>query len=484
MMEAKSTILIADDEKIGREALQALLFNQGYHIFFATNGSETLALAAKLTPDVILLDVMMPDMDGFEVCQRLRANPSLAEIPIIMVTALDDPDSRQRGIEVGADEFLSKPFERAELRARVRTITKINRYHHLLIEQAKFKWVAEQANEGYLILDHHEKILYANPQARLYLEQSQAEPITEKFSDLAKKQYHCEPQETWENGLEYSDEQTRRYLVRPETSTAYAFWLQVDVMETLSGQSKQYLVRLSDVTDSISLKRQKWTFQGQVNHKLRTPLIPINSATQYLKEHFLQMTSVKIKEFLDMIHTGGLRLQSEIEEVLGYLNVSKKAYIGVAFCNLSDLQVMITAVKERLNIESVFMDQQNITDPENIYIYAPCQMMELILTEVFSNSKKFHPTGSPSLEISVAMLPKAIRLQIRDDGLRLSPKQLAGIWTPYYQGDKFATGEIQGMGLGLSMVASLIWNIGGTCRAYNRIDIQGVMIELTLPLTE
>ncbi len=86
--------------------------------------------------------------------------------------------------------------------------------------------------------------------------------------------------------------------------------------------------------------------------------------------------------------------------------------------------------------------------------------------------------------VQTCALPISIRLQIRDDGLRLSPKQLAGIWTPYYQGDKFATGEIQGMGLGLSMVASLIWNVGGTCRAYNRIDIQGVMIELTLPLTE
>jgi len=86
-MDHQSTILIVDDEAIGRETLEALLFAQGYNLAFAEDGPEALAKASELLPDVILLDVMMPGMDGFEVCRQLRANPVLAEVPVIMVTA-------------------------------------------------------------------------------------------------------------------------------------------------------------------------------------------------------------------------------------------------------------------------------------------------------------------------------------------------------------------------------------------------------------
>ena len=132
-MMQNSTILIVDDEAGVRETLELLLMGEGYNLVFAGDGTEALAKATELTPDLILLDVMMPDMDGFEVCRRLRADPLLAGVPIIMVTALDDRDSRLQGIEAGADNFISKPFDRTELLAHVRTITRLNRYRQLLL---------------------------------------------------------------------------------------------------------------------------------------------------------------------------------------------------------------------------------------------------------------------------------------------------------------------------------------------------------------
>ncbi|MDH3675499.1 MAG: response regulator, partial [Anaerolineae bacterium] len=117
-MKSKSTILIVDDEEVGCKTLKALLLPEGYDMAFASHGQEALDLVVMLRPDVILLDVMMPEMDGFEVCRQLRANPQVAEVPVIMVTALDDRDSRVKGIEAGADDFISKPFDRTELRAR------------------------------------------------------------------------------------------------------------------------------------------------------------------------------------------------------------------------------------------------------------------------------------------------------------------------------------------------------------------------------
>ena len=98
-----SLILIVDDEPSGRRALESLLLGQGYGLAFACNGFEGLSLAKRLEPNLIVLDVMMPEMDGLEYLHMVRGNPRLAEIPIILVTALDDRSSRLAGLEAGAD---------------------------------------------------------------------------------------------------------------------------------------------------------------------------------------------------------------------------------------------------------------------------------------------------------------------------------------------------------------------------------------------
>jgi len=131
-MEHKSVILIVDDEQIVCDAIAVMLEGLGYDLAFARSGEEALAKAAEITPDLILLDVIMPGMDGFEVCRRLRADPLLSEVPVIIVTVLGDRDSRLQGIAVGADDFVTKPFDRVELQARIQTITRLNRYRQLL----------------------------------------------------------------------------------------------------------------------------------------------------------------------------------------------------------------------------------------------------------------------------------------------------------------------------------------------------------------
>jgi len=162
-LDSAMSVLIVDDEPAGRETLAALLHAQGYQLAFAANGTEALQQAAAIQPDLILLDVMMPELDGFEVCRRLRADPVLGEVPIILLTALDDRTARLRGIEAGADDFVSKPFDRIELRARVQTIMRLNRYRRLLIERSKLARVIEFAPDGMLIIDQEGVIVLANP---------------------------------------------------------------------------------------------------------------------------------------------------------------------------------------------------------------------------------------------------------------------------------------------------------------------------------
>lgn len=144
-----STVLIVDDEYAGRQTLESVLEGEGYTIEMAENGFQAIEKAKKLLPDVILLDVMMPGMTGFEVCQRIRNDPQLAEIPIIILTALDDRESMLSGLKAGADDFISKPFDRFELRARVLGITRLNRYHKLVQERTKLQEAHAQLLTAY-----------------------------------------------------------------------------------------------------------------------------------------------------------------------------------------------------------------------------------------------------------------------------------------------------------------------------------------------
>ena len=144
-----SLVLIVDDEYIGRETLQSVLEGEGYELEMAENGLQAIDKAKKLLPDVILLDVMMPGMTGFEVCQRIRNDPQIAEIPIIILTALDDRESLLNALKAGADDFISKPFDRYELRARLMGITRLNRYQKLIQERAKLREANAQLLSAY-----------------------------------------------------------------------------------------------------------------------------------------------------------------------------------------------------------------------------------------------------------------------------------------------------------------------------------------------
>ncbi|MCA9522015.1 MAG: EAL domain-containing protein [Myxococcales bacterium] len=145
---ARPTILIVDDTDVGRDLIGGVLQREGYQLAFADNGQQALSVATRVRPDVILLDVMMPGLDGFEVCRVLRRDPVLGKVPIVMITALDDRASRLRGFEVGADDFVTKPFDRRELKMRVRTIVRLNRFRELLEEHGRLERLIQVSPYG------------------------------------------------------------------------------------------------------------------------------------------------------------------------------------------------------------------------------------------------------------------------------------------------------------------------------------------------
>ena len=475
-------VLIVDDEPAGRETIAALLVAEDYDLAFAGSGAEALEHAAAFTPDVILLDVMMPGLDGFEVCRRLRADPRLAEVPIIMVTALDDHDSRLQGIESGADDFVSKPFDRAELRARVRTITRLNRYRRLLAERAKFKWAVDHSSDGYLIVDERDGVVYANAQARLYLglPEDENSPIESAFLDLARARYRCEPESAWAAWAESFDEQQPHYLVRPESPTAQAFWLHVDALELPSGAGR--IVRLRDVTLHIMLRRNTWEFHSLVSHKLRTSLSGVLTGLELIEQDLPGTLDAGMTELFEMTLQSARHLRGEVNDIFEYLTVPQLAQPGVGV-PVSQLRPIVARLSTRLKLQDVTMTVPEDLNDVQVLLSQPA--IELVLGELLENARKFHPRQEPAVDIRVSRSSATLVIvRISDDGLTLSPEQLARAWVPYYQGEKYFTGQVLGMGLGLPMVAVLVWSAGGKCGIANREDGPGVIVEVGLPVAE
>ena len=156
-MRTPPRILIVDDNPTNVKVLQTRVAGEGYEVVTAADGEEGLAAARKQAPDLILLDVMMPKLDGIEVCRRLRADAAFPFTPIIMVTAMADSKDVIAGLEAGSDEYLTKPVDHAALVARVRSMLRIKRLHDTvesLAAEVK-EWntslerrVAEQVSRG------------------------------------------------------------------------------------------------------------------------------------------------------------------------------------------------------------------------------------------------------------------------------------------------------------------------------------------------
>jgi two-component system cell cycle sensor histidine kinase/response regulator CckA len=179
--QRRARILIVDDEPHNRQLLEVMLAAEGFELVMAASGAEALAKVAEEPPDLILLDVMMPGMDGYTVATTLKADAATKSIPIIMVTVRDDREAKMRGLGAGAEDFLSKPVDRAELRVRVRNLLRLKAYgdYHdkysqmletevtsrtaqILESEARYRRIVETSNEGIWALDAGGKTSFMN----------------------------------------------------------------------------------------------------------------------------------------------------------------------------------------------------------------------------------------------------------------------------------------------------------------------------------
>src|SRR5580692_388922 len=163
-------VLVVDDILSNVKLLEAKLTAEYFEVVTAFNGLECLTKVAETAPDIVLLDVMMPGMDGFEVCRHIKSDPKTAHIPVVMVTALDQPSDRVAGLEAGADDFLTKPVDDAALFARVRSLVRLK----MMTDELRMR---ESTGQGMGLIDPAEAMMDANPTGRILIIEDRPESV-------------------------------------------------------------------------------------------------------------------------------------------------------------------------------------------------------------------------------------------------------------------------------------------------------------------
>ncbi len=181
----EAAILIVDDAPANLDMLRTMMAQQGYQTFVATSGERALSLARRVRPDLILLDVVMPGMDGLETCRQLKLNPGTHDIPVIFMSARNDTDDVVAGFERGAVDYIGKPLRMAEVCARVRTQLQLHANTGSHLEQAyRLRLVVDSMSEGLMIIEENGRIQYSNPACDAYLGYEAGELAEHEITNL------------------------------------------------------------------------------------------------------------------------------------------------------------------------------------------------------------------------------------------------------------------------------------------------------------
>jgi two-component system cell cycle response regulator len=186
-------VLVVDDILSNVKLLEAKLTAEYFEVITAFNGLECLARMEESIPDIVLLDVMMPGMDGFEVCRRIKSNPRTAHVPVVMVTALDQPSDRVAGLEAGADDFLTKPVDDSALFARVRSLVRLK----MMTDELRMR---ESTGQGMGLIDPAETLIENNQSGRILVIEDRAESVA-WFASALQPKHEVSSADTFEEAL-------------------------------------------------------------------------------------------------------------------------------------------------------------------------------------------------------------------------------------------------------------------------------------------
>ncbi len=485
------TVLIVDDHALVLESIRGILLGDGYELITAASGAAALEKVAQHEPDLVLLDVMMPDMDGFEVCRRIRANPSSADVPVIMITALDDKASRVQGFEAGADDFVTKPPDRQVLRARVRTVTTLNRYRHLADERKRVAHLIDFSPDGIAVLDAEGIIQLNNPAFRKMLSPADGalwvgSPFEDCLDPTSRKEW---------------DDARAAVLVDPETAVPLHAKLvtttgaildaeiSVGAFPMDEGSGIQLIIR--DVTLRRHLEKavqrsERLDAIGRatsgVVHDFNNYLQAIRMDAEILSRN-LEPESPHREDLANIIHVteqGANLTKHLLTFARGDSHDHESLDLSEVVRGVEPVLAHMAGKKARLRFD-VSSEPLPLTGNRT-------QLDQVIVNLVMNASDAIEPGGE--IRIAAASLPAdanpqqlngggpGVHLSVSDDGTGMDEDTRARIFEPFYS----TKGE-GGTGLGLAMVQDIVKGHGGTITVRSELGV-GTTFDVYLPRSE
>jgi len=532
MSRPPATILIVDDEPINCKLLESLLQPEGYLTVTAGSGAQALSLLAKSAPDLILLDVMMPELDGYQVAALLKADPVTSNIPIIMVTALNDRDARIAGLQAGAEEFLSKPVDRAELWLRVRNLLRLKDYsdflrnHNLLLEQEVMARTADLRHSTRLQLSEAARqvaILNALP-AYIALLDRQGSIVSvndawRQFADTgvllspdcglgvnyllvcdeARGGGAVEAQHAAQGiravlrgslpdfSLEYAchcPSQRRWFLltVTPLSSDRMAGVIVMHLDISARKQAQEDVERLNDGleervrqrTDQLQVANQELeAFSYSASHDLRTPLSAIDGYSSLLGKDLGAGASERSKHYLSRIRAGVAQMGELIDALLSLAQVSRSSLSWDAVDLSAMAQTVLDGYCEREPQRKVELAIQ-----PGLLATGDYRLLQQVLDNLLGNAWKFSSQAAQtSIGFSRSSTGAEVVYTVQDQGAGFDmayADKLFGAFQRLHTAAEFA-----GTGIGLATVHRIITRHGGRIWAESRPGA-GASVHFTL----
>ncbi len=487
----RSIVLAIDDTPANLLALGAAL-GDTFELQVATSGAEGMALARSLVPDLILLDVAMPDMDGYETCLQLSADPRLRNIPVIFLTALDGAESQSDGLALGAADYITKPFnivitrqrisnllEREQLRREVEF--QRDRLEHMVRQRTaqlddrmeELQAVFTLSPDGFVSFDSERRVSQVSP-AFFRLTGLTPEIVTGMddhafTSTLANLCLdHARYRGSSANATLPQAGTDRRLSLEWETielKVPVGRVLDVTLRECKSAAVSQILY-LRDVTREAEIDRMKTQFLEMAAHELRTPLTSVLGYTEVLLTQTLD--APEHREVLDIVYQQAGQVTSIVNELLDLVRIDSRRGQDFVVQPLA-LQALVASGLKAFKLppgrQAVFVEATQRT----LWVKADHRKMAQVLGNLISNAYKYSADDG---DVRIAY-PHAVHdgvpwcaIAVSDQGLGMTPAELARCFERFYRAD--TSGKIPGTGLGLCIVKEIIDLHGG------RIDIQSV----------
>jgi len=455
-------VLVVDDYAANVKLLERNLRSAGYETVAAYDGEEALQKVAAEHPDLVLLDIMMPKIDGFEVCRRLRADEATAVLPVIMVTALKETEDRIRGLEAGADDFISKPFDRGELLARVKSLLQVKYYRSMLAEREKFHAVIQDLSHGIIITDGRWRVEIVSRRAAELLERYAVEPSLDALRQTTARSVTVE--------LAQEDRRPPRYLAGRYTR----------IMGP-GGQLHNAALVFRDITEMRRKEKLKRDFLSLVSHKLKTPLTIISGYLSLIDQGKYGQVPPAVAESIRISLAKVKELSDLIEKVLSYAGLTATELERAG--QLVPLGELLERVRSR--IESRHPDRRiawSIDLPADLpRARAAEELLAIVVDALLDNAVKFADTEPVQVAASVREVPgRRLEVSIRDNGPGVPAAQRDLIFSAFSQLEDTFTGNIAGIGLGLPTAQRLVESWGGTIN-YTSTPGEGSRFFFTVP---